>query len=82
MATPREADSLLLLPDTGLRTMTASALRTASRALDTLAGRLSRRRTRPETDSVIEFYGEAGAPEGALYVNGQLVGRVPGVNRL
>lgn len=30
----------------------------------------------------LEFYGEAGAPEGALYVGGQLVGWLDGVNRL
>ncbi|HEU4460946.1 MAG TPA: hypothetical protein VFR90_17630 [Methylibium sp.] len=29
-----------------------------------------------------EFHAEAGAPEGALYVGGQLVGRLPGVKRL
>jgi len=37
-------------------------------------------RTRGET--VYEFYAEAGAPEGALYVDGKLVGYVPGVTRL
>lgn len=31
---------------------------------------------------VLEFYAEAGAPEGALYIDGQLVGRLPGVTRL
>jgi hypothetical protein len=31
---------------------------------------------------VLEFYAEAGAPEGALYVDGQLVGHLPGVTRL
>jgi hypothetical protein len=31
---------------------------------------------------VLEFHGEAGAPEGALYVNGHLVGHVLGVTRL
>jgi hypothetical protein len=33
-------------------------------------------------DMVYEFYAEAGAPEGALYVNGELIGYVPGVTRL
>jgi hypothetical protein len=28
----------------------------------------------PATEPVLEYHGEAGAPEGALYVNGQLVG--------
>ena len=30
----------------------------------------------------LEFYAEAGAPEGALYADGVLVGRVDGVRRL
>ena len=62
----------------------AVALRGASVAL----ARLSRRvhatrvartaRRAPE----LEFYAEAGAPEGALYVDGELVGYVSGVTRL
>jgi hypothetical protein len=35
-----------------------------------------------ETAKVFEFYAEAGAPEGALYVDGHLVGYIPGVTRL
>jgi hypothetical protein len=31
---------------------------------------------------MLEFHAEAGAPEGALYVNGEFVGYVPGVSRL
>jgi hypothetical protein len=31
---------------------------------------------------MVEFHAEAGAPEGALYVNGRLVGRIEGVTRL
>lgn len=38
--------------------------------------RVSRRR--PE----LEFYAEAGAPEGALFADGQRVGTLPGVSRL
>jgi hypothetical protein len=30
----------------------------------------------------LEFYAEAGAPEGALYIDGELVGYVAGVTRL
>jgi hypothetical protein len=30
----------------------------------------------------MEFYAEAGAPEGALYIDGELVGMLPGVSRL
>ena len=33
-------------------------------------------------EPVLEFYAEAGAPEGALYVDGVRVGIVPGVTRL
>lgn len=33
-------------------------------------------------DPVLEFYADAGAPEGALYVDGKLVGHVHGVTRL
>ena len=33
-------------------------------------------------DPVLEFYADAGAPEGALYINGRLVGHLPGVTRL
>ncbi|MCZ8072683.1 MAG: hypothetical protein O9341_00990 [Paucibacter sp.] len=36
------------------------------------------RRRRPE----LEFYAEAGAPEGALYADGVRVGTLPGVRRL
>jgi hypothetical protein len=33
-------------------------------------------------DPVLEFYGDASAPEGALYVDGRRVGVLPGVMRL
>lgn len=33
-------------------------------------------------DPVLEFYAEAGAPEGALFVDGCRVGVLPGVTRL
>ncbi|MDN3922691.1 hypothetical protein [Roseateles violae] len=60
----------------------ATALRGASAMLDRLADALARvqalRRRRPE----LEFYAEAGAPEGALYMDGRLVGKLPGVRRL
>ena len=32
--------------------------------------------------SALEFYAEAGAPEGALFLDGQYVGKIPGVTRL
>jgi hypothetical protein len=31
---------------------------------------------------VLEFHAEAGAPEGALYVDGRFVGHIVGVRRL
>ncbi|WP_235001991.1 hypothetical protein [Rhizobacter sp. OV335] len=36
----------------------------------------------PPLPPVLEFYAQAGAPEGALYMDGELVGWVPGVTRL
>ena len=35
-------------------------------------------RTRHRSDPRLEFYAEAGAPEGALYLDGQLIGWLPG----
>jgi hypothetical protein len=62
----------------------AIALRSASVAL----ARLSRQihaadaaRSAPLAPA-LEFYAEAGAPEGALYIDGELVGYVAGVTRL
>jgi hypothetical protein len=37
-----------------------------------------RRKQRPE----LEFYAEAGAPEGALYADGERVGTLQGITRL
>ena len=64
------------------RSAAAGLLRAASRALDALAERLTLVEAREDSEPVLEFHGEAGAPEGALYVNGRLVGHVLGVNRL
>ena len=64
------------------RRVLAVLLRAASRGLDALAARLALADEPQTTEPVLEFYGEAGAPEGALYVNGRLVGHVLGVNRL
>lgn len=65
-----------------LRRLVAAALRAASVALSRLARRLGRSAQRARGEPVYEFYAEAGAPEGALYVDGQLVGHVAGVSRL
>jgi hypothetical protein len=66
-----------------VRRFVAMGLRRASAAL----ARLSRRMTRPAVHSgplepQLEFYAEAGAPEGALYLDGKLVGWVSGITRL
>lgn len=66
----------------GTRSWVATALRAASRGLDTLAARLALPEPQPPKERVLEFHADAGAPEGALYVNGQLVGHVLGVTRL
>lgn len=65
------------------RRLAAAALRSASRGLAHLARRLrTGARAEPVRAPVLEFYAEAGAPEGALYVDGKLVGHLPGVTRL
>ncbi len=66
----------------GARTWAAAVLRAASRSLDTLAQRLSLVQAPAAAERVLEFHADAGAPEGALDVNGQLVGHVLGVTRL
>lgn len=68
-----------------VRRLLAAILRAASHRLAQLSRAVSateRARERTQGESVYEFYAEAGAPEGALYLNGQLVGYVPGVTRL
>ena len=67
-------------------------LRAASALLDGVAQRLAMAQARADAreavllrdsvEALIEFHAEAGAPEGALYVDGQFVGFVPGVSRL
>jgi hypothetical protein len=66
----------------GARHALALLLRAASRALDGLAARLALVAAAPAAEPLLEFHAEAGAPEGALFVNGQFVGHLPGVNRL
>jgi hypothetical protein len=54
-----------------------------SRALAALASRLGHVETGDARGvPQLEFHAEAGAPEGALYVDGKLVGHLPGVRRL
>jgi hypothetical protein len=72
-----------------LRRLAAAGLRSASAALARLSHRLTLRLPRPvdrgsRPAPQLEFYAEAGAPEGALHLDldGQLVGLVSGVKRL
>ena len=67
------------------RPMAARALGAASMLLGRLAAELSAAATprfRHQLPPVLEFYADAGAPEGALYLNGELVGYLSGVTRL
>jgi hypothetical protein len=66
------------------RRAAAASLRSASALLARLAQRLAvpAPAPRPSVAPRLEFYAEAGAPEGALYLDGQLVGFVEGVRRL
>lgn len=66
-------------------------LRAASRGLDRWAAAVERtasqaaRARRPPPVAVlpsVEFHAEAGAPEGALYIDGEYIGRIEGVRRL
>jgi hypothetical protein len=66
-----------------VRRLAAAGLRSVS----VMLARLSRRLARPgarvrHIAARLEFYAEAGAPEGALYLEGKLVGWVRGVRRL
>lgn len=76
-----------LLPATpAFRSAAAAALDSASRLLQTLALQLAaapaRRQPAASQPPLLEFHAEAGAPEGALYVDGQLVGHLANVRRL
>ena len=68
-----------------LRRSVAAALHGASRVLQRLARQLAAAPARPHPSArppLLEFNAEAGAPEGALYVDGQLVAHLAGVTRL
>ena len=70
-------------PSEAARRLLALGLRRASSALARLSRRVARPASRSEVpEPLLEFYAEAGAPEGALYLDGKLVAWVPGVTRL
>ena len=66
--------------------LVADALQAASKLLTQLAERQSSARAaRALPLGTVEFhalYGDSGAPEGALYVDGKLVGTILGITRL
>ncbi|HEX6707912.1 MAG TPA: hypothetical protein VF169_24420 [Albitalea sp.] len=66
------------------RRAAAAVLRAASAILAALARRVAVPAPVPAQPlpAELEFYADAGAPEGALYLDGDLVGWVPGVRRL
>lgn len=75
----------LAADDAALRRRLAAALYAAGHALQRLALRLCSAPSRASTaaqSARLEFHAEAGAPEGALYVDGQLVAYLTGVRRL
>ena len=64
------------------RRLAAALLQGASALLAGLAARLRAAPAERESDPRFEFHAEAGAPEGALYVDGRFVGWIAGVRRL
>ena len=69
-----------------LRYGAAAALRAVGQVLQAMAHRLAHApAASPGSDAqapMLEYHADAGAPEGALYVDGQLVGHLAGVSRL
>ena len=64
------------------RRLAAALLQSASALLARLAVGLASEPAPAVSDPRFEFHAEAGAPEGALYVDGRFVGWLPGVSRL
>lgn len=78
-------DGPLAAPSPGpARQWLARTLRQSSRLLARLARQLVHQPPdrRMQKAMELEFHAEAGAPEGAVYVDGKLVGYLPGVKRL
>ena len=77
---PADAEGVL-----SIRRGLAALLRRTSAALARLSRALAhsdRRGRRSALPPQLEFYADAGAPEGALYLDGQLVGYLDGIQRL
>ena len=65
------------------RRLASALLRAASRMLTRMARVVAEQHAgRAPVPRALEFYAEAGAPEGALYADGRLLGRIEGVSRL
>lgn len=66
------------------RRLAAAILRNASRTLARLAQHVAEPAAQrlPALPETLEFYADASAPEGALYLDGHLIGYLPGVKRL
>ena len=63
----------------------AATLQAASNVLTRLAVRVTEAEAARSWPQTVEFhavYRESGAPEGALFINGELVGTIEGVTRL
>jgi hypothetical protein len=69
-------------PAVRVRDVVAAALHAASAVFAQLAQRLADVEAPAAGEPIVEYHAEAGAPEGALYVNGLLVGHLEGVRRL
>ena len=82
---PRLSHPVLTPAVLPLRRSLAIVLHAAGRVLQRLAERLASAPARSHAQvqtPLLEFHAQAGAPEGALYVDGVLVGHLAGVRRL
>lgn len=72
------------LPPAPLRLAAAALLQSSARHLQRLAQRVAGPPAQQTAAALprLEFHAEAGALEGALYVDGRLVGHLPGIRRL
>ena len=65
-----------------VRRLAAGMLGRGSRVLARLAAALAVEPSGDRPEQTVEFHAEAGAPEGALYIDGRLVGWIEGIRRL
>ena len=79
---PASAPALPALARRRLALWLHAASRALARAASRTAAPPARRAAARALPQQLEFHAEAGAPEGALYADGELVALLPGVNRL